>query len=177
MAPTTSPQNEEMKMTSTGAVKDPETGASAKASDSNPAVEETSAQKAMREAKAKLTGATPKANKPTADNPNPDAIKAPTSDESNSLDSNSETSVQEESEENKPLGAEITDLQGKLVQGDSFTLEFRKAGTLVRIPISMETARDTYTLDNTFKIIREIQATKSKKDLEANFASFLPEGV
>lgn len=171
--------NEPIKMTSTGTVKDPATGASTKASDSNPAVNETPAQKAMREAKAKLTSTPPKENKATADNPNPNALKP---DSTPVSDLQKEEESQELNEENannqpeKPLEEGITGLSGKMTDG-SFAIEFKKSGVLIRIPVSMETSRDTYTLDNTFKLVKEIQGVKSKKELEERFASFLPEGV
>lgn len=187
---------EEIKMTSTGAIKDPKTGSSAKASDSSPTTNETPAQKAMRETKAKLSGATAKDQKATAENPNPDAAKAPTSPENKTGETTNppvsdriaatsplsdperleESQQLNEEQSEKPLEEGISDLNGKLSEG-SFAIEFKKSGVLIRIPVSMETARDSYTLDNTFKLIKDIQGVKTKKELEEKYASFLPEGV
>jgi hypothetical protein len=131
------------KVTSTGAVKDPQSGSTLSASAKDPTAKEGKENNPS--------------NQPTI-SPKTSAAAA---------------AVAAAPKDTRPLDKNFSEVSGEILQGDSYRLTLKRGDVTFHIPVSMETTRDLYTLDNTFKIVSEILKAANRDELHEKFESFI----
>lgn len=168
LKPSANPNPNAPKMTEGGVTKDPASGSELSAAAKSPIRTNPSTNQPTTSPK-NTTNATSPGKPPAAQVSAQGAAQAKSSATSPAAKAAEDAAPKD----TRPLSGNITDLKGEILQGDSFRLSFKIDDVSFQIPISMETSRDLYTLDNTFKIVAEIAKAANRSVLDEKFKSFV----
>lgn len=74
---------------------------------------------------------------------------------------------------NEPFEKSFSSIKGEILQGDSFRITLQRGNRTIRIPVPIQGSDNIVVLKNTFKLIEEMLATPTEKELDEKFHSFV----